>query len=66
MSDNESEDGEDGDYTVYECPGLAPVCIKNIDPIYLYYMSSFSSQTGEMEVRNPMFEDDVTPKANNK
>lgn len=25
MTDNESEDGEDGDYTVYECPGLAPV-----------------------------------------
>lgn len=46
MSDNESEDGEEGDYTVYECPGLAP--------------------TGEMEVRNPMFEDDVTPKAGNK
>merc|ERR1712021_202604 len=46
MSDNESEDGEEGDYTVYECPGLAP--------------------TGEMEVRNPMFEDDVTPKATSK
>merc|ERR1711976_682313 len=44
MSDNESEDGEEGDYTVYECPGLAP--------------------TGEMEVRNPMFEDEATPKAN--
>jgi len=43
ISDNESEDGEEGDYTVYECPGLAP--------------------TGEMEVRNPMFEDDATPKA---
>lgn len=43
VSDNESEDGEEGDYTVYECPGLAP--------------------TGEMEVRNPMFEDDTTPKA---
>jgi len=42
---SESEDeGEEGDYTVYECPGLAP--------------------TGEMEVRNPMFEDDQTPKAN--
>ena len=25
VSDNESEDGEEGDYTVYECPGLAPV-----------------------------------------
>merc|ERR1712226_802542 len=43
VSDNESEDGEEGDYTVYECPGLAP--------------------TGEMEVRNPMFEDETTPKA---
>ena len=27
MSDNESEDGEEGDYTVYECPGLAPVSL---------------------------------------
>merc|ERR1711983_307010 len=42
ISDSEDE-GEEGDYTVYECPGLAP--------------------TGEMEVRNPMFEDDQTPKA---
>ncbi len=26
ISDNESDDdGEEGDYTVYECPGLAPV-----------------------------------------
>lgn len=40
-SDNESDGDED--YTVFECPGLAP--------------------TGEMEVRNPMFDDDVTPKA---
>ena len=24
-SDCESDDGEEGDYTVYECPGLAPV-----------------------------------------
>ncbi|XP_028910257.1 neural proliferation differentiation and control protein 1 [Ornithorhynchus anatinus] len=31
------EENEDGDFTVYECPGLAP--------------------TGEMEVRNPLFED---------
>lgn len=23
--DSEEEDGEDKDYTVYECPGLAPV-----------------------------------------
>ncbi|XP_039714857.1 neural proliferation differentiation and control protein 1 isoform X1 [Pteropus medius] len=30
------EENEDGDFTVYECPGLAP--------------------TGEMEVRNPLFE----------
>ena len=23
--EGESDDGEEGDYTVYECPGLAPV-----------------------------------------
>lgn len=39
-SEAESEDDNDeGDYTVYECPGLAP--------------------TGEMEVKNPLFADDV-------
>ena len=41
-SDVESdEENEDGEYTVYECPGLAP--------------------TGEMEVKNPLFQDDLTP-----
>src|SRR6218665_1957148 len=35
------EENEDGEYTVYECPGLAP--------------------TGEMEVKNPLFQDDLTP-----
>ena len=41
-SDIESdEENEDGEYTVYECPGLAP--------------------TGEMEVKNPLFQDDLTP-----
>merc|ERR1719348_1229359 len=43
--DEESEaeiDGEEGDYTVYECPGLA--------------------STDEMEVKNPLFNDDPTPK----
>jgi len=38
---NHSE-GEEGDYTVYECPGLA--------------------STDEMEVKNPLFNDDPTPK----
>ncbi|TRY62762.1 hypothetical protein TCAL_10998 [Tigriopus californicus] len=43
-SDCESDEGEEGDYTVYECPGLAPA--------------------GEMEVHNPLFQDDdSTPKA---
>jgi len=42
-SDDESDEGEEGDYTVYECPGLAT--------------------TGEMEVRNPLFSEDQTPKA---
>jgi len=40
-SDGECE-GEEGDYTVYECPGLA--------------------STDEMEVKNPLFHDDPTPK----
>ncbi|KAH7642473.1 hypothetical protein HUG17_5518 [Dermatophagoides farinae] len=41
-SDIESdEENEDGEYTVYECPGLAP--------------------TGEMEIKNPLFQDDITP-----
>jgi hypothetical protein len=43
VSDDESDEGEEGDYTVYECPGLAT--------------------TGEMEVRNPLFSEDQTPKA---
>lgn len=37
------EENEEGDYTVYECPGLA--------------------STGEMEVKNPLFHDDITPDA---
>ncbi|XP_066992228.2 neural proliferation differentiation and control protein 1 isoform X2 [Anabrus simplex] len=42
LSEAESdEENEEGDYTVYECPGLAP--------------------TGEMEVKNPLFQDDPTP-----
>ncbi|CAH2002384.1 unnamed protein product [Acanthoscelides obtectus] len=42
ISEAESdEENEEGDYTVYECPGLAP--------------------TGEMEVKNPLFQDDPTP-----
>uniref|UniRef100_T1HA33 Neural proliferation differentiation and control protein n=1 Tax=Rhodnius prolixus TaxID=13249 RepID=T1HA33_RHOPR len=42
ISEADSDDeNEEGDYTVYECPGLAP--------------------TGEMEVKNPLFQDDPTP-----
>ncbi|XP_078604406.1 neural proliferation differentiation and control protein 1-like [Branchiostoma floridae x Branchiostoma japonicum] len=41
-SDDETEEEtEEGDYTVYECPGLAP--------------------TGEMEVKNPLFDHDSQP-----
>ncbi|CAH1389561.1 unnamed protein product [Nezara viridula] len=43
-ADSEDDENEEGDYTVYECPGLAP--------------------TGEMEVKNPLFQDETTP-ANN-
>ena len=28
--EGESDDGEEGDYTVYECPGLAPVSPKKL------------------------------------
>lgn len=35
-SASSDEENGDGDFTVYECPGLAP--------------------TGEMEVRNPLFD----------
>ncbi|CAG0922564.1 unnamed protein product [Notodromas monacha] len=42
VEESDEEENEEGDYTVYECPGLAP--------------------TGEMEVRNPLFQDDpLTP-----
>lgn len=40
------EENEDGDFTVYECPGLAP--------------------TGEMEVKNPLFDDSTLHHANSK
>ena len=65
VSDNESEDGEEGDYTVYECPGLAPVSYKveNISSGRFHDFFPLALQTGEMEVRNPMFDDDSTPKA---
>ena len=68
---SESEDeGEEGDYTVYECPGLAPV-LPYFQDIQTFaracslksFKLFFFFQTGEMEVRNPMFEDDQTPKA---
>ncbi len=65
QSDNESDDGEEGDYTVYECPGLAPV-IMSLNRYHTPVATTallFCFQTGEMEVRNPMFEEDVTPKA---
>ncbi|XP_038216887.1 protein cab-1 isoform X2 [Zerene cesonia] len=42
ISDPESEDeNEEGDYTVYECPGFAT--------------------TGDMEVKNPLFNEEPTP-----
>ncbi|XP_051832887.1 neural proliferation differentiation and control protein 1 isoform X3 [Antechinus flavipes] len=50
-SGSSEEENEDGDFTVYECPGLAPM----------------NALTGEMEVKNPMFDDsalvDPSPRA---
>uniref|UniRef100_A0A8C1X611 Neural proliferation, differentiation and control, 1b n=1 Tax=Cyprinus carpio TaxID=7962 RepID=A0A8C1X611_CYPCA len=66
------EENEDGDFTVYECPGLAPVrailfiILSVVDHFYWLQLSpivpwclkvSFSFQTGEMEVKNPLFDD---------
>ncbi|NWY51163.1 NPDC1 protein, partial [Chionis minor] len=45
-SASSDEENEDGDFTVYECPGLAP--------------------TGEMEVRNPLFDDSTLHPSNPK
>ncbi|KAM9256758.1 neural proliferation differentiation and control protein 1 [Cariama cristata] len=45
-SASSDEENEDGDFTVYECPGLAP--------------------TGEMEVRNPLFDDSSLHHSNPK
>ncbi|NXI34116.1 NPDC1 protein, partial [Galbula dea] len=45
-STSSDEENEDGDFTVYECPGLAP--------------------TGEMEVRNPLFDDSSVHPSNPK
>ncbi|XP_066057486.1 neural proliferation differentiation and control protein 1 isoform X2 [Chamaea fasciata] len=45
-SASSDEENEDGDFTVYECPGLAP--------------------TGEMEVRNPLFDDSSLHSSNPK
>ncbi|KAI4469719.1 neural proliferation differentiation and control protein-1 npdc-1 protein [Holotrichia oblita] len=41
VSEADSDEENEGDYTVYEYAGLAPI--------------------GEMEVRNPLFQDDPTP-----
>ena len=32
--EGESDDGEEGDYTVYECPGLAPVSRRKLCFVY--------------------------------
>ncbi|NXN99033.1 NPDC1 protein, partial [Rhinopomastus cyanomelas] len=45
-SASSDEENDDGDFTVYECPGLAP--------------------TGEMEVRNPLFDDSTLHPSNPK
>ncbi|CAB0032563.1 unnamed protein product [Trichogramma brassicae] len=69
VSEPESdEENDEGDYTVYECPGLAPVKsaisakisrMKLNQRILLYRCFFFSTlQTGEMEVKNPLFHDD--------
>ena len=64
------EENEEGDYTVYECPGLAPVSFLSIYLPYraIYFHSIVFTvlwcfKAGEMEVKNPLFDETpvVTP-----
>lgn len=65
VSDAESEDENDeGDYTVYECPGFATVSFLFEIIVYIFKLIKIiwiSLQTGEMEVKNPLFLDEPTP-----
>lgn len=66
LTDVESdEENEEGDYTVYECPGLAPVIIyiwlKTVKTNDIFVQLLPFLKTGEMEVKNPLFLDDPTP-----
>ena len=70
---NNSDDSDDeapggGDYTVYECPGLAPVRCHFALQLTSNVRFLFYLQTGEMEVRNPLFSEPdssiVIPPAN--
>lgn len=65
VTSDEEEVG--GGFTVYECPGLAPVSMQTPETpqndfwlVVLFIVNNLSSQTGEMEVKNPLF-DDSTP-----
>nr|CAD7423193.1 unnamed protein product [Timema monikensis] len=68
------EENEEGDYTVYECPGPAPeqydLGCENPSSLANYLWASGKDcvatpltlgKIGEMEVRNPLFLDDPTP-----
>ena len=62
-SEGEMEgEGEEGDYTVYECPGLASVRLEGFNKGLLFKSHLSFLQTDEMEVKNPLFNDDPTPK----
>lgn len=58
------EENEDGDFTVYECPGLAPVSVGGAPSSWGAACCPAAPgpdppsplQTGEMEVRNPLFD----------
>lgn len=68
ITSDEEEVG--GDFTVYECPGLAPVgrhthAYTELIKIYIFWCCFLTDnhsflppwQTGEMEVKNPLFDD---------
>ena len=51
--DNDSDEGEEGDYTVYECPGLAPVSLNNFLHFNLNEISSLKQSPPQKLLFDP-------------
>ena len=53
VSDDESDEGEEGDYTVYECPGLATVSTYLI-PVMIN-LNGYNTNTPHQNILNYFF-----------